>query len=200
MNGFRRQEAVISMARTMNESSRSAGLTDPAQLVAFSSKVVGFALLLALSAKVSFPVPGTPVPATLQVMALLATGAFLGPWGGLVSVTTYLLSGIAGAPVFAFGGGPAYLMGPTGGYLIGFLPAVYLAGLLAQRSRGFWSLFGAFVLSCMIIHLSGWAQLSALGGPAAAFQAGVLPFVFLDLLKAFLTAAFVQSVHSRGRR
>jgi biotin transport system substrate-specific component len=185
------------MTRAMNDSTRSAGLTDPVQLLAFSTKVVGFALLLALSAKVGIPVPGTPVPATLQVMVVLATGAFLGPWGGLASVTTYLLSGIAGAPVFALGGGPTYLMGPTGGYLIGFLPAVYLAGLLAGRCRGLWSLFGAFTLSCMIIHLSGWAQLSALSGPAEAFRTGALPFLFLDLLKAFLTAALVLGVRSR---
>jgi biotin transport system substrate-specific component len=91
-------------------------------------------------------------------------------------------------------------MGPTGGYLIGFLPAVYLAGLLSARSRGFWSLFGAFTLSCVVIHLSGWAQLAALGGPAEAFKIGVLPFVFLDLLKAFLTAALVRGVRSHRAR
>ena len=185
------------MARTTRDSTRSAGLADPAHLLAFSTKVIGFSLLLALSAKVNFPVPGTPVPATLQIVAVLATGAFLGPWGGLTSVATYLLAGIAGAPVFALGGGPAYLMGPTGGYLIGFLPAVYLAGLLSGRCRSLWSLFGAFTLSCVIIHLSGWAQLSALSGPAEAFRTGALPFMFLDLLKAFLTAALVQSVRSR---
>jgi Uncharacterized conserved protein len=189
-----------SMASTINGSSRSAGFSEPVHLLAISTKVLGFALLLALSAKVNFPVPGTPIPATLQVMALLATAATLGPWGGLASVATYLISGIAGAPVFAFGGGPAYLMGPTGGYLIGFLPAVYLAGVLSARSRGFWSLFGAFVLSCVVIHLSGWAQLVAMGGPAEAFRIGVLPFMFLDLLKAFLTAALVQTVRSRRSR
>jgi len=188
------------MASTMNDSTRSAALSDPVQLLASTSKVLGCALLLALSAKASFSIPGTPVPATLQVMALLVTGATLGPWGGLASVATYLISGIAGAPIFAFGGGPAYLMGPTGGYLIGFLPAVYLAGLLSARSRGFWSLFGAFTLSCVVIHLSGWAQLAALGGPAEAFKIGVLPFVFLDLLKAFLTAALVRGVRSHRAR
>jgi biotin transport system substrate-specific component len=88
-------------------------------------------------------------------------------------------------------------MGPTGGYLIGFLPAVYLAGLLASRCRGLWSLFGAFTLSCLLIHLSGWAQLSALSGPSEAFRMGALPFLFLDLLKAFLTAALVLGVRSR---
>jgi biotin transport system substrate-specific component len=185
------------MARTMSNPNQAADLTDPIRLLALSSRVVGFALLLVLSARISFPVPGTPVPATLQVMAVLATGAFLGPWAGLASVATYLISGIAGAPVFAYGGGPGYLMGPTGGYLIGFLPAVCLAGLLSARARSLWSLFGSFTLACMVIHLSGWAQLTALGGPAEAFRVGVFPFMFLDLLKAFLTAALVQKVRSR---
>src|SRR5262245_50718032 len=90
----------------------------PVELLIATSKVVGFAILLAVSAKLSFPIPGTPVPATLQTMVVLLSGAFLGPWGGAFTVLTYLAAGIAGAPVFALGGGPAYLMGPTGGYLI----------------------------------------------------------------------------------
>ena len=84
--------------------------------------------------------------------------------------------------------------------MIGFLPAVFLAGILSARARGFWSLFGAFILSCIVIHLSGWAQLAAMGGPAEAFRMGVLPFMFLDLLKAFLTAALVRAVRSRRSR
>jgi biotin transport system substrate-specific component len=170
----------------------------PIEFLLATSKVLGFAILLALSAKLSFPIPGTPVPATLQVLAVLVSGALLGPWGGACSVLTYLAAGIAGAPVFAMGGGPSYLMGPTGGYLIGFLPAAWVAGFLARRARGLWSLFGSFVLASILIHLFGWAQLSALSGPEKALNMGVVPFIAADLLKALLAAALVRSVARRA--
>ena len=158
-------------------------------------------VLTAAGAQLSFPLPFTPVPFTIQPMIVLIGAAALGSRLGALAQIFYLMLGVAGLPVFAFSPelpqGIARLMGPTGGYLIGFLPAVYLAGLLSGRCRSLWSLFGAFTVSCLIIHLSGWAQLSALSGPAEAFRAGTLPFIFLDLLKAFLTAALVQSVRSR---
>ena len=180
-----------------NSSTRSDQIRGSIQLLSFASKVLGFALLLALSSKISIPIPGSPVPATLQVLAVLAAGAFLGPWGGAASVSVYLLSGVAGAPVFAMGGGPAYLMGPTGGYLLGFLPAACVAGFLSRHAGGFWSLAGSFIAAVAVIHLSGWAQLSAWGGPGEAFRMGVAPFVALDLLKALLMAGLVRGVRAR---
>jgi len=183
-----------------NDSSRSVEIRDSVRFLTVTSRVLGFALLLALSAKAGFPIPGSPVPVTLQVMAVLGAGAFLGPWGGVAAVSVYLLSGVAGAPVFAMGGGPAYLLGPTGGYLLGFLPAACVAGFLAGRARGFWSLAFGFLAAVGVIHLSGWAQLSAWGGPGEAFRMGVAPFVALDLLKAFLLAGIVRSYRSRSSR
>jgi biotin transport system substrate-specific component len=168
-----------------------------AGIVLFLGKALGFALLLALSAKIQLPVPGSPVPATLQSLAVILAGSLLGPWGGMTSVAAYLAAGIAGAPVFAFGGGPSYLMGPTGGYLLGFLPAVWVAGFTSQRTKQLWSLFGGFVLACSIIHLLGWAQLAALGGPASAFRMGVVPFLALDLLKALLAAYLTTRLRTR---
>jgi biotin transport system substrate-specific component len=158
----------------------------------FLGKALGFALVLAVSAKIQVPVPGSPVPATLQTLAVILAGSLLGSWGGLISVAAYLAAGVAGAPVFAFGGGPAYLMGPTGGYLLGYLPAVWVAGLVTRRAPGPWSLFGGFVLACSIIHLLGWAQLAALGGPEAALRMGVVPFIAFDGLKALLAAVIVS--------
>lgn len=178
----------------------SARFSYPGELLVYSSKVLGFALLLALSARLQFIIPGTPVPATLQVMAVLIAGAILGPWGGLACVSSYLAAGIAGAPVFAFGGGPAYLLGPTGGYLLGLLPAVYLSGLLSKQASGLWALFGSFSLACVVMHLSGWAQLAASNGPLEAFRLGTVPFIGLDMLKALIAAALIQGVRSRGSR
>ena len=179
-------------------SERAAPPIAVADVALFLGKTLGFALILAASSKIQLPIPGSPVPATLQTLAVILAGSVLGPWGGLVSVATYLAAGVAGAPMFAFGGGPAYLMGPTGGYLLGFLPAAWVAGFLTRRQQSFWKLFGAFALACSIIHLFGWAQLAALAGPASAFRAGVLPFIALDILKAIF-AAFIIT-RWRGRR
>jgi biotin transport system substrate-specific component len=160
--------------------------------VIFSSSSLGFALVIALSARMTLPVPGTPVPATLQSLAVLLAGALLGPWGGLSSVAIYLGAGLAGAPVFALGSGPVYLLGPTGGYLLGFLPAAFIAGLMARRSRRFNVLIPGFLLGILIIHLFGWAQLSALEGGEPALNLGVVPFLAFDVLKALIAATVVR--------
>jgi biotin transport system substrate-specific component len=169
-------------------------------LVLFASSTLGFALLIALSARMSLPVPGTPVPASLQAFSVLLAGAFLGPWGGVASVGTYLLAGMAGAPVFALGGGPGYLLGPTGGYLVGLLPAAWLAGRVSRGSARVSALFPGFLLAVLIIHLFGWTQLSLLAGTGAAMRLGVFPFLAFDVLKALLAAGVVKLYRARAPR
>ncbi|HEU5182319.1 MAG TPA: biotin transporter BioY [Candidatus Polarisedimenticolia bacterium] len=181
------------MART----GPAASPVEVSDILLFLGKTLGFALILAASSKVQLPVPGSPVPATLQTLAVILAGSILGPWGGMASVATYLAAGVASAPVFAFGGGPAYLMGPTGGYLLGYLPGAWVAGFLTRDQQAFWRLFGGFAAAIAIIHLFGWAQLAALAEPAAAFQKGVLPFIALDMLKAILAAFLVTRWRSR---
>jgi len=166
-------------------------------LVIFSSGAILFALLIALSARLSLPIPGTPVPATLQTLAVLLAGALLGPWGGVASVAAYLAAGAAGAPVFASGGGASFLLGPTGGYLLGFLPAAWLSGYFAGRTSRFLALFPGLLLAAAVIHLSGWAQLSLLAGAGPAARLGVAPFLAFDILKALVAAMVV--VRGRGR-
>ena len=158
-----------------------------------SSNALGFALLIALASRMSLPIPGTPVPATLQTLAVLLAGGLLGPWGGVASVLVYLGAGLAGAPVFAMGGGPAYLLGPTGGYLIGLLPAAWIAGLLSRRTDRLLYLVPGFLLASLAIHLSGWAQLSAFAGTVPAFGMGVAPFLAFDALKVLVAAAVVRN-------
>lgn len=165
--------------------------------VIFCSKAIGFSVLIALSARLQFPVPGTPVPATLQSLAVLLSGGCLGSWGGLLAVLTYLSAGLTGAPVFALGGGPASLLGPTGGYLIGFLPTAWLAGYFHDRCRGVRSLFGGFVLATLVLHLAGWLQLSAIVGPGDGFRMGTLTFLPWDILKSMVAAAVVLGLHRR---
>jgi biotin transport system substrate-specific component len=162
-----------------------AGLLErPAARVAL---VCGFALLTWVGAKISVPLPLTPVPGTLQTLAVLLAGALLGARAGAASQAAYLLMGIAGLPVFALpGAGPGYLLGPTGGYLVGLPVAAYVTGLLLARVRGrgiALSMF-MFVLGAATIHLFGFAWLLVvLGDPAAALRAGVLPFIAFDLAK-----------------
>jgi biotin transporter BioY len=95
-----------------------------------------FAALTALGARVTVPLPFTPVPVTLQVLFPLLAGLLLGSKRGALSQAEYVAAGLAGLPVFAKGGsGLAYLFGPTGGYLLGFIAAAFLVGELAAKMR-----------------------------------------------------------------
>ena len=98
-------------------------------VIAFSGSI-----LLALLARLSIPVPFSPVPITGQTFGILFLGALLGSRIGTLSVIMYILEGLIGLPVFAGGSiGFLYLLGPTGGYILGFIPAVYLVGYLAEK-------------------------------------------------------------------
>src|SRR5262245_52763921 len=100
--------------------------------------VIGFALLTWAGAKVAVPLPFTPVPGTLQTLAVLLAGAMLGARAGAASQMAYLVMGLAGLPVFALpGAGPAYFLGPTGGYLVGFILAAWRHGSLPRTVRGY---------------------------------------------------------------
>ena len=151
-----------------------------------------FALLTWLGAKIAVPLPGTPVPGTLQTLAVLRAGAFLGARAGAGSQAVYILMGAAGLPVFALAGaGPFYLLGPTGGYLFGFVAAAFLVGVLlsGRASRGVLGSGAAFLSGAAIIHVFGVAWLAVvLGDPAAAVRAGVSPFILFDLAKVVVAA------------
>lgn len=157
-----------------------------------------FAAFTALAARVVIPLPFTPVPITLQVMAVLLAGLVLGPRAGAASQLAYLAAIAAGLPLDARGLGPAALLGPTGGYLVGFVPAAFLAGWLAQRlsaTRG--SRFLAALTGVAVIYAAGVAWLAlALGDLDAAWRLGVAPFIGLDLGKALVAAVVAES----GRR
>ena len=152
--------------------------------------VVGFAFLTWAGARVAVPLPFTPVPGTLQTLAVLLAGGLLGARAGAASQLAYLLMGLAGLPVFALpGAGPAYFLGPTGGYLVGFILAAWTTGALTRRLRGFgvWGAGGAFLAGAISVHACGLAWLTVLlGSPVAAWRAGVLPFLIFDLAKVMV--------------
>ena len=161
------------------------------------------AMVVALSAQVAIPVPFSPVPMTLQPLAVLAVGGFLGAAGGLSALVLYLLLGVVGLPVFAPGGLPGVLrlMGPTGGYLLAFPIAAGLTGALIERGqKSVLRVLLACGLGMVVIHAGGVAQLALLGGdPGLAFRVGFIPFLTGDLVKLGLAAALILAAGSKIR-
>lgn len=159
------------------------------------------ALAVAAAAQVMVPVPFSPVPMTLQPLAVLAVGGLLGAAGGVAALVTYLVLGMLGLPVFAGGSaGVVHLLGPTGGYLLAFPLAAGVAGAVAGRTAGALRLLLACALGMVVIHAGGVAQLAWLGGnPSAAFRVGFVPFFTGDLLKVGLAAAVILGVRTMAR-
>jgi biotin transport system substrate-specific component len=160
------------------------------------------ALLVALSAQVLVPVPFSPVPMTLQPLAVLAVGGLLGAGAGLSALVLYLSLGALGLPVFAGGGsGVLHLAGPTGGYLLAFpLAAAITGALVASAPRSPLRVLLACALGMVTIHVGGVAQLALLGGnPALAMRLGFVPFLTGDLLKVGLAAALILAAGPRVR-
>ena len=158
--------------------------------------IIGGSLLISLCAQVKVLLPFGPVPVTGQTFAVLMTGALLGSRRGSMAVLAYLIEGLAGLPVFAFGGGAAALAGPTGGYLMGFLPAAYVTGLLAERGwdRRIGTAIMAMAIGNVVIYTCGLFWLCCLMGPSMkVLTAGLYPFVVGDLLKIVLAAILLPS-------
>ena len=159
--------------------------------------VMTFALLmigvgiLAISARIQ--VPFYPVPVTMQTLAVMVIAMAYGSKLGSATLFSYLLAGFLGAPVFAGGAGFAYMAGPTGGYLAGFLAAGVVLGALADRgwTRNWQTTAAAMVLGTAIIYFLGVAWLSQLIGFDKAITFGVMPFIYGDILKLLIAAMSV---------
>jgi biotin transport system substrate-specific component len=172
--------------------SRTAVLAAPASAATIRAVgVVGFTLALAAASQVSIPLPGTPVPLTLQPFIVVLAGLWLGPVAAATSMAIFLAAGAAGLPVFTPGGAPgiARFAGATGGYLLAYPLAAWMTGLVAGRFTTFAGRAIAATAGMAIIHLGGMTQLALItGSMAAAVSLGVLPFLGLDLAKAVLAA------------
>lgn len=159
--------------------------------------LVGSAVM-ALSAKLS--VPFYPVPVTMQSLAVLLIAAAFGSRLGAATMALYLVEGALGLPVFAgtpaHGIGLAYMVGPTGGYLVGYVAAAYAVGFFAERGadRSVPRLLGAMTLGHAILFATGFAWLASLIGPEKAWVGGVLPFIIGTVVKTLLGALLVPSV------
>jgi len=185
----------------MLSGSRLASHEQVTQMTYHVAATVAFAFLVALGARIAIPIPLSPVPLTLQVPFVLLAGAVLGGRGGALSMTTYLAAGVSGLPAFALGAGPAYLLGPTGGYLLAFVPAAALVGWLTPRLRGgFAAQAAAMTAGLAVIHTLGAVQLAAFVGEwRTAWAQGVAPFLLSDAVKLIGAAATATLWGSRRR-
>jgi biotin transport system substrate-specific component len=158
-------------------------------------------VLTIAAAQVSIPLPFTPVPFTLQPMIVLLGGAALGARLGMSSQILYLAVGIAGLPVFAASPilpqGFGRLLGPTGGYLMSYPLAAFVAGYLAQRGLGRRYLTSVLAMSAglAIIFACGvlWLAFGAHLGLASAIATGLIPFIPADIVKVLLAATVLPA-------
>jgi biotin transport system substrate-specific component len=158
--------------------------------------VGGFSVFTALCAQVSFHIPITPVPITLQTLAVLLTGAALGSRRGALAMLLYLAEGAAGLPVFAGGtGGFVHLIGFTGGYLWSYPFAALVTGLLCERRLDRRLLTSALAMlpGTLVIYAFGvpWLAVSLHLNLLTAFMLGMVPFIPGDLIKLVIAAALL---------
>jgi biotin transport system substrate-specific component len=160
--------------------------------------VVLGSVLLAISAKVQ--VPFWPVPMTMQTFIILMLGAHAGLRVAGATVALYLIEGALGLPVFSTGAGLAFMAGPTGGYLAGFLVSALFISFAFERgfNRNFATTSVIIFLGDAVIMGLGFAWLSSLIGVEKAFAVGVLPFLPAEALKIALTIVSVQLVKRRN--
>jgi biotin transport system substrate-specific component len=168
-----------------------------------TAAVVIFAALTALTARITIELPFTPVPITLQVLAVLLSGLVLGARGGALAQVAYLSMIAVGLPFDARGLGPAAFFGPTAGYLLSYVPAAFVVGFLADRLsvRGWWGNFVAALTGILVIYWVGASWLALmLGSWGAAWTGGVAPFIGIDLIKAAIAAGVAESGRQLLRR
>ncbi len=153
-------------------------------------------ILLALTSKISFVLPFTPVPVTLQTFAVLFLSMVFGR-NSVYMVGLWILEGIFGLPVFSKGVGIHYLLGPTGGYIIGFLVASYVCGYLAEYGfdKNFFKTFFCMILGNLIIYFFGifWLLRFVDFDVLKAVCIGILPFVVGDIIKIVFATLILPS-------
>lgn len=153
------------------------------------SAIFTASLFIAACSQLEFFVPFSPVPVTGQTFAVMVSGLLLGSVGGASAVLAYLAEGAIGMPFFAGGSaGINHLIGPSGGYLAGFVAAAYLAGFFSEtdRTKGFLRVFAALVLADLSLYVFGVLWLSTFVGRKHALLLGFYPFIFGDLVKILL--------------
>lgn len=161
------------------------------------TKIVAASLLLVLASQISLLLPFTPVAMTFQTLALFFIGFALGPVKGALAVLLYLIEGACGAPVFALGqAGLAVLLGPRGGYYVGFIAATFISGLWANKEQSFWRCSAILILANASIYLLGLSWLGIWVGYNQVLALGFFPFIIGDLMKIAAMVALVKGYRS----
>lgn len=160
--------------------------------------VIGASLFVALCARITLPLPGTPVPLTLQNFGVLVVGLLLGPRRAFAAMVLYLAEGAAGLPVFnsAGPGGIAQLFGPTGGYLMSYPFVAGLAGFLFDRGRKSFTRAAASGLAAeVLLFVIGLTWLTVWAGSfKKALFFGLYWFVFAEVIKVLMAAAVAARI------
>ena len=167
---------------------------------------VSFACITGILAQVRFYLPGSPVPLTAQTFAVLLSAVILGKWWGGISQSIYLGVGLVGVPWFAgMNGGLAYFMGPTGGYLIGFIIAAFFLGYCIdsyKKSRTYWMMFAlmlftnfGIVFGFGLLQLYGWFSITETPVDLISLLLmGFIPFIIGDTIKIAIAAGIANSI------
>ncbi|PHR23182.1 MAG: BioY family transporter [Desulfotalea sp.] len=175
------------------EQKNDLNISNQLQMTVYSSLM---AALIAVGAFIAIPIG--PVPIVLQNLFVMLAGLLLGARWGMASVGVYLLAGVCGLPVFSGGGaGIGHFFGPTGGYLLSYLPAVFVVGSIAERSTGLFARTVGLVGAHALIFLMGvtWLKVATGMSIAKAMAVGMFPFLIGDVVKivaAILIARALQ--------
>lgn len=160
-----------------------------------------FAALICIAGPIAVPLPGNLVPISLGTFAIYLTGSLLGGKRGTVSVIVYILLGAVGLPVFTgFMGGFAKLLGPTGGYIIGYIPLALITGIFADMpSKKHWTMPVGMVLGTAVMYAFGTVWFMIMNGTplGAALLNCVVPFLIGDTIKIVLTYVIAVPLKSR---
>ena len=156
--------------------------------------VIGASVIIAIAAQIAIPIPFSPVPLTMQPLAVMLVGAALGSTRGAAAAALYLFEGFSGLPVFAQGhGGPLMMTAFTAGYLYSYPLAAWISGWMSERGWGNTILraLAGMTAAMAVIYAGGWSWLAVLTGPRTAFTTGIAPFVVADGIKILIGAAIL---------
>jgi len=160
--------------------------------------ILGASAIISLFAHVRIALPFTPVPLATQGSVILFLAAFLGSKRATFAVLVFIAQGALGLPVFSGGNlGLSYMMGPTGGYILGYVFGAFITGFLVEkmRQKTSGSLFTAMALGNMIQYLFGASWLALFVGMNSAFLLGVVPFIAGDFLKIVISLRGLKTLN-----
>lgn len=154
--------------------------------------VLLFSILTGISA--GFKIEIGAIPITMQTLVVLLSGVYLGSKKGAISQLTYLTAGITGIPWFSRGGGLAYILSPTFGYLVGFIPASYMVGMLIKKNKNILSIIKSFIAGNFFIYSFGILGLLRIFDLSKALTVGLYPFIIGDILKLSLAIIILKNI------